>query len=111
MTLEYELQEIEAHQRPDVTFEGRLLGEYSARSKKATRWTDYEVWETRGGSWIVVVVGRTAAEGEQDLYSLKVVAPGDEQARIIEAMEFMRWGYGPRALAKRLGWNLKVMVE
>jgi hypothetical protein len=109
--VEYELQEIEAHQGPDVTFEGRLLGEYSARSKSSTRWTDYEVWETRGGAWIVVIIGRTSEESEQDYYSIKVLAPGDEQARILEAMDFMRWGYGPRALAKKLGWNLKVRVE
>ena len=109
--VEYEVQEIEAHQGPDVTFEGRLLGEYSARSKSSTRWTDYEVWETRGGAWIVVIIGRTSEESEQDLYSIKVLAPGDDQTRIIEAMDFMRWGCGPRALAKKLGWNLKVRVE
>ena len=109
--VEYELQEIEAHQGPDVEFEGRLLGSYSAKSKSATRWTDYEVWETRGGSWVIVCIARTSIEGEQDYYSVKVLAPGDEQARILDAMDFMRWGYGPRALAMKLGWNLKVRVE
>jgi len=111
MVSDYELQEIEAHQGPNVRFDGRLLEEYSARSKSAQRWTDYELWETRGGAWVVVIVGRTTLDKEQDYFSVRVIKPGEEQARILEAMDFMGWGYGARALAKRLKWNLTVEVD
>lgn len=110
MTLDYELQEITAEQGPDVAFHGRLIGQYSTRRNKP-RWTEYEVWETRAGAWVVVVIGRSEIDGEEDRFKVAIVRGETEQDKVLQAMEAMEWGHGARALAKRLKWNVRVEVE
>jgi hypothetical protein len=74
----------------DVKFAGWMLTEVSSHSNQGpsqNRWTEISIYRTRGGKYIVQIVGLTCYQGESNRYEVTVCATEDEVVKALEGGE------------------------
>lgn len=108
---EFTPQKIVANKGPTLQFDGNLLIEYSTDPKRQkVRWTEFRLWETPSGAWIMETVGCSDDEAQVDIFDAEVFR-GEVGERPIAVMDWLGWSYPARAIAKKLGWNLIVRID
>lgn len=111
---DFEKKRLQPAHGPDLHFEGRLVGAYSTQNRAETkrRWTELQLWETRGGAWIAESVGRTVDEREFDIVEAAVIeAGGEEEVRRRAVMEAWGWTSAAKAFAREQGWDVVRKVD
>lgn len=105
----WERTEIRPANGPAVEFTGRLLCETSFQDRKEGNPVTLELYETRGGAMIAVVVfERNGHESE----TAKVIdASDDTQAMRFAVMDAFLWRTEAKKMVRALGWSLTVEVE
>jgi len=65
---------IENDESANIEFDGELIGSASSRDqmRRATRWTVYKLYRTKGGSFVAQTIGYSQWEGETTRYTAKV---------------------------------------
>ena len=100
---------IESDNAPDIEFEGELVGSGSTAGSdpynRATRWTVYKIYRTKGGKFVGWIVGRTQWSGEVDRYNAKVC--NDERSLI----EFLGYSDAAKEAYDEAGISATVKVE
>lgn len=122
-------EKIACNRGPTYEFWGKLLGEHTTNPKgDRTKWTEIRLWETPSGKWVVESAGCSDEPGHVDIadavhirgpivlidrQSLQDFAEQTPEIRSMEfqAMDFWGWSSPAKALAKKLGWNLKVQLD
>lgn len=122
-------QKLKATRGPEFEFMGKLVGEYSTDPQgKRTKWTELRLWETPSGKWVAESAGCSDEPGHVDIIDAHVIRGPvvlierqtlkdfEEQtpqtlSMEFQAMEFWGWSSPAKALAKKLGWDLKVLVD
>lgn len=125
----FSFQKLKATRGPDFEFMGKLLGEYTTDPRRQrTKWTELRLWETPSGKWVAESAGCSDEPGHVDIIdahvirgpvvlverqTLKEFEEKTPQTLSMEfqAMEFWGWSSPAKALAKKLGWDLKVLVD
>ena len=74
--------------RKPITFTGEMIGKASSHSHqgdKQNRWTEVEIYLTRGGNYVALLVRRTCWQGESDRLDAEVcLTPADVIAFLSE---------------------------
>jgi hypothetical protein len=67
---------IENDDSANIEFDGELIGSYSTRDsmRRATRWTVYKLYRTKGGTFVAQTIGYSQWDGEHTRYAAKVCA-------------------------------------
>lgn len=125
----YSFEVIKANRGPEFQFMGRLLGEYTTNPRgDRSKWTEIRLWETPSGKWVAESAGCSDEPGHVDIADAMVIRGPvvlvqrqtlkdfEEQApetlsMEFQAMEFWGWSSPAKALAKKLGWDLRVTIE
>ncbi len=125
----YSSKKIACNRGPTYEFWGKLLGEYSTDpQRKKSKWTEIRLWETPSGQWVAESAGCSDEPGHVDIADAVVIRGPivlverqtlkefeDKTPRTLsmefQAMDFWGWSSPAKALAKKLGWDLKVQVE
>ncbi|WP_066700127.1 hypothetical protein [Sphingobium amiense] len=125
----YSYQVIKANRGPTFEFVGKLLGEHTTNSKgDRSKWTELRLWETPSGKWVAESAGCSDEPGHVDIADAAVIRGPvvlvdrqtlkDFQEKApqtlsmeFQAMDFWGWSSPAKALAKKLGWNIKVQVD
>lgn len=121
-------EKVACNRGPTYEFWGKLLGEYSTNAKgDRTKWTELRLWETPSRQWVAESAGCSDEAGHVDILDAIVIRGPvvlvnrqtmkdyvDQTPQTIsmefQAMEFWGWSSPAKALAKKLGWNLVVIV-
>jgi hypothetical protein len=106
-------QSITATRGPTYQFDGRLLGEHSTNNNgKRSKWTEIRLWQTVSGKWIAESAGCSDEPGQVDIVDAAVINGDRDGTRMeFQAMDFWGWTSPAKALAKKLGWDLIVVVD
>ena len=122
-------EKIVCNRGPTYEFWGKLLGEYSTNPQRTrSKWTELRLWETPSGQWVAESAGCSDEPGHVDIADAVVIRGPvvlvDRQtlqdfesktpqtlSMEFQAMEFWGWSSPAKALAKKLGWDLKVKVD
>lgn len=112
---EFTKQRIGVSDGPSLKFEGRIIADASSDpTRMRSQWTEFILWETRGGNWIVQTVACSNIEGQQDFSHALVIERPTEGFGLPErvvAMDFMEWGVTARKIAKAMRWKLVREVD
>jgi hypothetical protein len=74
----------------DVKFAGYVMADVTSHSNQGpsqNRWTEISIYRTRGGKYIVQIVGLTCYQGESNRYEVTVCATEDEVVKALEGGE------------------------
>lgn len=88
------------HMGPTIKANARLIWEGSTQRDGDQRWSEAEIWETKGGAWLVVNASVTDASDKRDYDTVTVVdafLPAWQRETL--AMGAMNW--------KSLAWKAK----
>jgi hypothetical protein len=103
---------LEIDNKPDLRFAGELVARATSINRDAVRsysetgrWTDLELYKTKGGKFICYQVGRTNWSGERDRHSGKVCET------VEEVKEFFGYGWLAKELYDEAGIDVAVDVE
>ena len=88
------------HKGPTIKARARMIWEGSTQRDGDQRWSEAEIWETRGGAWLVVNASVTDGSESRDYDTVTVVeADLPDWQRQTQAMDAMNW--------KALAWKAK----
>lgn len=85
---------------PNIEFTGKLVIEHRYTRKVDDKEFIAELWETKGGNWVAIW-------GMEHELKAARFHHGD----VIGVMDFWGWGSVARQMAKKLKWNLTVLVD
>lgn len=108
---EIERVEIKQSHGPTVEFTGRLLisDEFETRGRDSLQ-VERQIWETQGGALIAASFS-TGAGGREDVRVAVVEPAEDAQASRFAVMSHFHWDVRAKAMARKLGWLLRLDVE
>jgi len=90
---------------PDLTFTGYLVAWSSSMShKNHKRWTDLNLYRTKGGVYICEEIGRSTVDGEKDLRQVETAKTDNE------VIEFFGDGWLAKKLYDFAGINATIHV-
>lgn len=111
---DFEPREEKQTRGPTLHFEGRLLAEATTERPGKRDWQEVEIWETRGGNWICIMVGVKGDRSHDFIKATvvereKVAGSWAHQCAVMDALE---WSSLARAAVKKaFGWTLVQEVE
>ena len=111
---DWALERVTQTRGPTLLFTGRLLASFTTnKTSSKERWQEGELYETRKGAYIAVLMGNSDVEGEIDFVQAAVIEPGsDEAQRRLDVMEGFRWAMGARSMVRdQLDWDISVEID